>query len=185
MELAPSSPLKVLYNPKAFFTHAAWLHQGFPHCAIFPTAASRRSLGRVSVPMWLIILSDQLEIVALVSLCLPNKLIPPGHIYKRMVSHPFPLRAYAVLAPVSRCCPPLVGSFPGITHPSATRQPERQAFLLLPFDLHVLSLPPAFNLSHDQTLQFKSLFLLLNNEFNCFVVHSAVPIIETSFLAFR
>ena len=26
---------------------------------------------------------------------------------------------------------------------------------LLPFDLHVLSLPPAFNLSHDQTLQFK------------------------------
>ena len=27
---------------------------------------------------------------------------------------------------------------------------------LLPLDLHVLSLPPAFNLSHDQTLQFKS-----------------------------
>ena len=26
---------------------------------------------------------------------------------------------------------------------------------MLPFDLHVLSLPPAFNLSHDQTLQFK------------------------------
>ena len=59
-----SSPPKVLYNPKAFFTHAAWLHQSFLHCAIFPTAASRRSLGRVSVPMWLIILSDQLEIVA-------------------------------------------------------------------------------------------------------------------------
>ena len=27
---------------------------------------------------------------------------------------------------------------------------------LLPLDLHVLGLPPAFNLSHDQTLQFKS-----------------------------
>ena len=25
---------------------------------------------------------------------------------------------------------------------------------LLPLDLHVLGLPPAFNLSHDQTLQF-------------------------------
>ena len=25
---------------------------------------------------------------------------------------------------------------------------------LLPFDLHVLGMPPAFNLSHDQTLQF-------------------------------
>ena len=25
---------------------------------------------------------------------------------------------------------------------------------MLPFDLHVLSMPPAFNLSQDQTLQF-------------------------------
>ena len=63
-----SSQLKVLYNPKAFFTHAAWLRQAFAHCAIFPTAASRRSPDRVSVPVWLIILSDQLRIVALVGL---------------------------------------------------------------------------------------------------------------------
>ena len=27
---------------------------------------------------------------------------------------------------------------------------------MLPFDLHVLSMPPAFNLSQDQTLQFNS-----------------------------
>ncbi len=71
----PFFPIEVLYNPKAFFTHAAWLRQAFAHCAIFPTAASRRSLGRVSVPVWLIILSDQLRIVALVSLYLTNKLI--------------------------------------------------------------------------------------------------------------
>ncbi len=58
--------IEVLYNPQAFFTHAALLHQACAHCAIFPTAASRRSLGRVSVPVWLIILSDQLRIVALV-----------------------------------------------------------------------------------------------------------------------
>ena len=64
--------IKVLYNPKAFFTHAALLDQGCPHCPIFPTAASRRSLGRVSVPVWLIILSDQLLIIALVSYCLTN-----------------------------------------------------------------------------------------------------------------
>ncbi len=62
------SRLKVLYNPQAFFTHAALLDQACAHCPIFPTAASRRSLGRVSVPVWLIILSDQLRIVALVSL---------------------------------------------------------------------------------------------------------------------
>ena len=78
-----SSPLKVLYNPQAFFTHAALLDQGCPHCPIFPTAASRRSLGRVSVPMWLIILSDQLLIVALVSLYLTNKLIRRGPLQRR------------------------------------------------------------------------------------------------------
>ena len=63
-----SSQLKVLYNPQAFFTHAVLLDQACAHCPIFPTAASRRSPGRVSVPMWLAILSDQLKIVALVGL---------------------------------------------------------------------------------------------------------------------
>ncbi|WP_442805216.1 hypothetical protein, partial [Vibrio parahaemolyticus] len=33
-----------------------------------------------------------------------------------------------------------------------------------PLDLHVLGLPPAFNLSHDQTLQFKVLFDSMNTE---------------------
>ena len=70
-----SSLGKELYDPKAFFTHAALLRQAFAHCAKFPTAASRRSLDRVSVPVWLIVLSDQLWIVALVSLYLTNKLI--------------------------------------------------------------------------------------------------------------
>ncbi len=55
-----------LYDPKAFITHAAWLGQACAHCPIFPTAASRRSLGRVSVPVWLIVLSDQLPVFALV-----------------------------------------------------------------------------------------------------------------------
>ncbi len=68
-------PTERAYNPKAFFTHAALLDQAFAHCPIFPTAASRRSLGRVSVPVWLIVLSDQLRIVALVSSYLTNKLI--------------------------------------------------------------------------------------------------------------
>ena len=70
-----SSLLKEVYNPKAFIPHAAWLRQAFAHCARFPTAASRRSLGRISVPMWLIVLSDQLKIVALVGLYPTNKLI--------------------------------------------------------------------------------------------------------------
>ncbi len=70
-----SSLLKEVYNPKAFFPHAASLRQAFAHCARFPTAASRRSLGRVSVPVWLIVLSDQLRIVALVGHYPTNKLI--------------------------------------------------------------------------------------------------------------
>ena len=61
-----------LYEPKPFFTHAALLHQTFVHCGRFPTAASRRSLGRVSVPMWPISLSTRLCIIALVSRYLTN-----------------------------------------------------------------------------------------------------------------
>ncbi len=68
LALKPSFLLKVLYNPQAFFTHAALLDQACAHCPIFPTAASRRSLDRASVPVWLIVLSDQLPIVALVGL---------------------------------------------------------------------------------------------------------------------
>jgi hypothetical protein len=67
-----------LYDPKAFITHAASLGQGFPHCPIFPTAASRRSRGRVSVPVWLIILSDQLPVFALVGHYPTNQLIGRG-----------------------------------------------------------------------------------------------------------
>ena len=72
---ACSSLLTELYDPKAFIAHAALLRQAFAHCAIFPTAASRRSLDRVSVPVWLIILSDQLPIFGLVSRYLTNYLM--------------------------------------------------------------------------------------------------------------
>ena len=67
--------IKEVYKPKFFIPHAVLLRQAFAHCGKFLTAASRRSLGRVSVPVWLIVLSNQLLIVALVSLYLTNKLI--------------------------------------------------------------------------------------------------------------
>ena len=81
------------YDPKAFIPHAASLRQAFAHCAIFPTAASRRSLGRVPVPVWLVILSDQLPIVALVGLYPANKLMGRGLIHTRehMQRPPFPI----------------------------------------------------------------------------------------------
>ena len=73
--VSSSSLIKEVYSPEAFIPHAALLRQACAHCGKFPTAASRRSLGRVSVPVWLIILSDQLPVEALVSRYLPNKLI--------------------------------------------------------------------------------------------------------------
>ena len=41
-----SSFITEVYNPKTFILHAVLLGQSFLHCPIFPTAASRRSLGR-------------------------------------------------------------------------------------------------------------------------------------------
>ncbi len=74
-----------LYDPRAFFTHAALLRQGYPHCAKFLTAASRRSLDRVSVPVWLIILSDQLTIAVLVGRYPTNKLMVRRLISKQLL----------------------------------------------------------------------------------------------------
>ncbi len=73
-----SSRLTGVYDPKAFVLHAASLRQAFAHCAKFLTAASRRSLDRVSVPVWPFTLSGRLPIVALVSYYLTNKLMGRG-----------------------------------------------------------------------------------------------------------
>ncbi len=83
-----SSPLTGFYTPRCFITHAALLRQTFVHCAIFPTAASRRSLGRISVPVWPIALSGRLSIGALVGRYLTNKLMERGLILKRQVAPP-------------------------------------------------------------------------------------------------
>ena len=79
-----SSPPTVVYIPKDFIPHAASLRQAFAHCGRFLTAASRRSRGRVSVPVWLVVLSDQLPVVALVGRYPTNKLIGRRPIPKRL-----------------------------------------------------------------------------------------------------
>ena len=84
-----SSLSKAVYNPKTFFLHAASLRQSFLHCAIFPTAASRRSLGRISVPMWPFNLSVRLLIVDLVGRYPTNYLIRREPIYQRITPFPF------------------------------------------------------------------------------------------------
>jgi hypothetical protein len=73
--LRTCSARKGVYNPKTFILHAMSRRQTFVHCAQFLVAASRRSLGRVAVPVWLTILSDQLPVIGLVSFYLTNNLI--------------------------------------------------------------------------------------------------------------
>ena len=119
-EVPSSSSLrKGLYNPKAFVTHAALLGQACAHCPKFLTAASRRSLGRVSVPVWLIILSDQLTIVGLVGRYPTNYLIVRRPFPKRIAA--LLRREYAVLDTVSGAYPSLWGTFLRVTQPSAAR----------------------------------------------------------------
>ena len=75
--------MTAVYNPKTFIRHAALLRHAFAHCGRFSTAASRRSLGSVSVPVWLTILSDQLPIIGLVGRYLTNYLMGRELIPKR------------------------------------------------------------------------------------------------------
>jgi hypothetical protein len=72
--LAPanSSHSCEVYIPRDFILHAALLGQAFAHCPKFPTAASRRSLTRMSVSVWPTALSGRLRIVTLVSRYLTN-----------------------------------------------------------------------------------------------------------------
>ena len=97
--------------------------------------------------MWLIVLSDQLPIDALVSSYPTNQLIGRGPILWRSSEKElcFPREAYAGLSAISRRYPSPQGRFPRVTHPSAT------PFLRRAYDLHVLGTPPAFILSQDQT----------------------------------
>ena len=84
---------------------------------------------------------------------LPRQLANPisaTPIVRGLATPAFLRRAYAVLARVSPGCPPLQGRFLRVTHPSATDSRS------CPCDLHVLSMPPAFALSQDQTLRFIS-----------------------------
>ena len=162
-----SSPKTEVYNPKTVFPHAALLHQAFAHCAIFPTAASRRSLGRVSVPMWPFNLSVRLPIVGLVGRYLTNYLIgreptpnriapltpaPCGSVVSCGIRTPF-----GILSPCEG----------KVAHALLTRPPlkctvfqPKPSVSTSPLDLHVLGTPPAFVLSQDQTLPFNPFQIL-------------------------
>ena len=70
-----SSPPKGVYNPKAVVLHAALLDRACAHCRRFLAAATRRCLGRLAVPVWLIVLTDQLPVTGLVRRYRTNNLM--------------------------------------------------------------------------------------------------------------
>ncbi len=78
-----SSPTTADYNPKAFIPHAASLGQACAHCRRFSTAATRRCLGSVSVPVMRVVLSHPLPIFGLVGHYPTNYLIGRGPVSRR------------------------------------------------------------------------------------------------------
>ena len=61
--------------------------------------------------------------------------------------------SYVVLDPVSQAYPTVRGRSPTCYSPVRHSSTHHQRWQAFPFDLHVLSTPPAFVLSQDQTLQ--------------------------------
>ena len=118
----PSSHRTEVYNPKTFFPHAALLGQACAHCPIFPTAASRRSLDRVSVPVWPISLSARLPIADLVGRYPTNYLMGREPLSKRISLTPSRCRA-VVLCGISTRFRVLSPSLSQVAHALLTRSP--------------------------------------------------------------
>ncbi len=147
-----------VYGPKPFIPHAASLHQAFAHCEKFSTAATRRCLDRVSVPVWLVVLSDQLPVLALVILK-RQALRSPTLDIKGCPSR----STFGISSPFSELSP----TSGQITHVLRTLTPLRLPNIATrqsASDLHVLSTPPAFVLSQNQTLRKHNVSLILSSD---------------------
>ena len=119
----PSSHRTEVYEPKPFFPHAALLGQAFAHCPIFPTAASRRSLDRFSVPMWPITLSGRLPIVDLVGRCPANYLMGRERTLHRIAPLTPGACTPVVLCGISTCFQVLSPCEGQLVHALLTRPP--------------------------------------------------------------
>ena len=146
---------KEFTTQRAVILHAGWLDQACAHCPIFLTAASRRSRVRVSVPVWGTTLSRPLPIIDLVSRYLTNNLIGRTPISSR---RNFNLTILWGIYSVSGIFPPAKGRSCTRYSPVRHSPSGKLGSPMLPFDLHVLSLPLAFILSQDQTLHSKFLW---------------------------
>ena len=138
----PCSPPTGVYNPKAFVLHAASLGRAFAHCRRFSTAASRRSLGSVSVPVCRATLARPVGVRGLVGRYPANDLIPrrpvPGR-NRTFRRGPMPARDVAGNYPRFPAAIPAPGvGYRRLTHPCATGPcgPVRLACLIHVANVH-------------------------------------------------
>ena len=126
INLAAFFPSTVLYNPKAFIAHAASLGQACAHCQRSSTAATRRCLASVSVPVARVVLSHPLAIFALVSRYLTNQLIRSRPLLRWNLT--FALEAITL--------PEIIGYYPqfpvAIPDPRVRRLPVTTPFAAVP-----------------------------------------------------
>ena len=151
---------------RASFPHAAWLGQASAHCPIFLTAASRRSLVRVSVPVWGTVLSDPLPIAGLVGRCPANYLMgrmPVPHRPKPFNPRGCPQRVGMEYYPAFPPAVPREGvGCIRVTHPCATLTgPER------PDPVRLACIRPAASV-HPEPGSNSSLYSCL---FFCFILN--------------
>ena len=158
-----SSLLKAVYDTNAFVPHAALLRQGCPHCAIFPTAASRRSLGRISVPMWPVGLSTRLPVVGWAGRCPAHYLMGRDPIHRRL-GFPAPSmregRCIGYQSAFRRAVPVRWAGWSRVTHPFATLcAPEGALTVRLACVRHAASVhpEPGSNSPFEKALQVKVL----------------------------
>ena len=127
----------MLYNPKAFIAHAASLGQACAHCRRSSTAASRRSLASVPVPVAQVVLSHLLSILAMVSRYLTIQLILREPLPRRnsFPGKEMPPRRIAGNYPSVRTAMPVPGvGCPRLTAPFATSPTQLPRWDS--FDLH-------------------------------------------------
>ena len=157
-----SSLLKTVYDTSAFLPHAALLRQGCPHVAIFPTAASRRSLGRISVPMWPVGLSTRLPVVGWAGLHPTHYLMGRDPIPRRLGFGGRGMRPSRVIryqSPFRGAVPVRGTGWSRVTHPFATLFPAEAGLTVrLACVRHAASVhpEPGSNSPFEKALQNKN-----------------------------
>ena len=121
------------------------LGQACAHCRKFLAAAPRRSLGRVSVPVCRVVLSDPEPITGLVRHYHTNYLMGRGPSLARLAAF---LRQKRIVCGISAPFGSLSPTPGLVSHVLLSRAPLGPK---TPCDLHALGTPPAFVLSQDQT----------------------------------